>query len=150
MPGHGRLPKCYTAVDDENEIIDGRIPIVFECGLVRRNNNKIRILDLGTTFRVKAIEFNDEYHHAWIVKLEVYDSGTIGKDFLDLERNIMPEKSNSIILANLLFIMGYRTKAENYLNQISDVEDAALVHFTLAEIHYNRGDYDLALEHFQI
>ncbi|CAF1096551.1 unnamed protein product [Didymodactylos carnosus] len=104
----------------------------------------------GDNISCKTIEFKDEYHHAWIVKLEVCDSGTIGKDFLDLERSIMPEKSNSIILADLLFIMGYRTKAENYLNQISDVEDVALVHFTLAKIHYNRGDYDLALEHFQI
>lgn len=107
------------------------------------------IFDLGTVFQLDSFEF-DENLKSWIARLIVLNKGAqIAQEYIMTRQQRMERMTLPIIMGDLLLKFSNLSNAQRFFESLQN-EDEALIYYYLGEIHYQKGDYDLALESVQI
>ncbi|CAF4614737.1 unnamed protein product, partial [Rotaria sp. Silwood2] len=114
------------------------------------------LFSIGTTFYIDSIEFNSNLN-IWIIQLTSTNDGFERvQEYLKVAENEMKDMSPMIYFGSLLlFELGQIDHAEKYFNVLlktlpSDHPGIASLNTGLGHVYIKRGDYDRALEYYQI
>jgi tetratricopeptide (TPR) repeat protein len=112
------------------------------------DSNRV-IFDLGTTFQLDLFDFDDNLQ-LWIARLFITNNSTqIAQNYIITQQQTMEKMTLAIIMGELLLIINDLSKTRIYFENLQN-EDDALIYYYYGHIHYVKGEYDLALENFQI
>ena len=108
------------------------------------------IFDLGTTFQLDSFHF-DEHVNRWHATLIVVQNNQlIAQNYILTKQQTMVRMTLPILMGELLLIStGSLSKAKAYFEQLKNEDEALIYHF-YGNIDYKKGDYDSALEHYQL
>ncbi|CAF3670303.1 unnamed protein product [Rotaria sordida] len=121
----------------------------FEKTYDSRNPHEWIIINLGVTFKLNSLDFDDKLG-IWIARLVFSHEGVqIAQNYVAVEQQTMERMTLPLIIANLLLKMNDLSMTKNYLDSLKN-EDEALIHHYYGNLHYKKGEYELALENFQI
>ena len=107
------------------------------------------IFDLGTVFQLDSFEF-DEKLKSWIARLIVSNNGAqIAQEYIMTQQQRMERMTLPMIMGDLLLGFSDLSKAKTFFESLRN-EDEAIIHHYYGQMHYQKGEYELALENFQI
>ncbi|CAF3146699.1 unnamed protein product [Rotaria sp. Silwood2] len=107
------------------------------------------IINLGATFKLNSLDFEDKLG-VWIARLSFSPEGVhIAQNYITVQQETMERMTLPVIMANLLFKMNGFSTAKNYLDSLKN-EDEAVIYHNYGILHYEKGEYSLALDNFQI
>lgn len=133
---------------------EARIVIKFEITNVSTSNVCIvdanrAIIDLGVIFKFSSLDFDDTMK-IWKAHLVCDNEGVqISQNYIMIQQQRMERMTLPLIMADLLLKMNELANTKSYLDSLKN-EDEALIHQFYGNLYYQKGDYALALDYFQI
>ena len=113
------------------------------------NGTASHIFDLGTVFQLDSFEF-DAKLKSWIARLIVSNKGTqIAQEYIMTQQQRMERMTLPMVMGDLLLQFSDLCRTKALFGNLQD-EDEALIHYYYGQIHYQKDEYKLALENFQI
>ncbi|CAF1327420.1 unnamed protein product [Adineta ricciae] len=117
--------------------------------IVKFEVKNMNSIDLNNIFQLNSFEFDDNLQ-LWIAHLMMIDNGNeIKQQYLSIKQQTMEKMTLPIIMGDLLFTFQNLSKVQKYFENLQN-EDDALIYNYYGNINYLKGEYDLALENFQI